>query len=91
MVTAPDQLVVVWGRRDEMAVDDGVLGAGHRFRMERDTLRSRLDIKRGDYLTAFKRLKKTFRLASSQRSPRTWSALLWKIQLNSERLAMTVP
>jgi hypothetical protein len=57
--------------------------------MERDALRSRLEIQRGEYGAAFKRLKKTLRLAAPLSGPRTWNALLWQLQLNSERLAMT--
>ena len=58
------------------------------YRMARDTLRSRLDILRGDYLDAYKRLKKTMKLAAPE-TTRTWRDSLWKAHLSAERLALT--
>jgi tetratricopeptide (TPR) repeat protein len=58
------------------------------FRMERDALRSRIDVLRGDYAAAFRRLKKTFRYAAPRRRV-GWHEFVWKLRLGSERLAMT--
>ncbi len=71
------------------AADELLQSHPHLFRMERDALWARLDIQRGAYETAFKRLRKTLRRAAPQGEPRTWRALLWQLQLNSEREAMT--
>jgi hypothetical protein len=59
------------------------------FRMQRDALRSRLDILRGDYEPAYKRLKKTLRLASPHRMRVPWRNLMLQLQLNTERAAVT--
>jgi hypothetical protein len=59
------------------------------FRMQRDALRSRLEILRGDYQPAFRRLKKTLRLASPRRLRVPWRSLILRIQLNTEREAVT--
>lgn len=70
-------------RADELIGPDRQL-----FRMERDALGGRLEIQRGDFAAAYRRLKKTMRLAGPRRGPRTWSSLLWQVQLNSERRAV---
>jgi tetratricopeptide (TPR) repeat protein len=57
------------------------------FRVEREALRSRLDVRRGEYRSAIKRLRRTLRLAVTER--RNWRALLNRIYLGSERLALT--
>jgi hypothetical protein len=65
------------------------LGPGRAiFRMARDSLRSRLEIMRGDYQAAYRRLKKALRLAAPRRPPRNWRAVMWRAQLSSELLAM---
>jgi hypothetical protein len=58
------------------------------FRMARDSHRSRLEIAQGDYQPAYRRLKKTLRLAAPRRNPRNWRAVLWRAHLSSESLAM---
>ena len=42
----------------------------------------------GDYQPAYRRLKKTLRLAAPRRNPRNWRAVLWRAHLSSESLAM---
>jgi tetratricopeptide (TPR) repeat protein len=59
------------------------------FRMQRDALRSRLEILSGDYEPAYKRLKKTLRLASPRRARVPWRNLMLQLQLNTERAAVT--
>jgi hypothetical protein len=59
------------------------------FRMQRDALRSRLEILNGDYEPAYKRLKKTLRLASPRRARVPWRNLMLQLQLNTERAAVT--
>ena len=59
------------------------------FRMQRDALRGRLEILRGDYDRAYKRLKKTLRLASPRRVRVPWRNLILQLQLNTERAAVT--
>jgi hypothetical protein len=58
------------------------------FRVERDVLQSRLEIARGSYEPAFRRLKKTLKLAAPREGARGWRAALWKVQLASEQLAV---
>jgi hypothetical protein len=57
--------------------------------MERDTLRARLELRRGEVGAAHRRLKKTLRIASVDNDAATWRDLVLKLQLNSERLAVT--
>jgi tetratricopeptide (TPR) repeat protein len=59
------------------------------LRMEREVLASRLEIQQGEYQAAYKRLKRTLRLAGERRAPTGSRSLLRQIQLRSERLAMT--
>jgi hypothetical protein len=77
----------------EQALDDvdAELEAWDRvlFRVQRDALRSRLEILRGDYQPAFRRLKKTLRLASPRHLRVPWRSLILRIQLNTEREAVT--
>jgi hypothetical protein len=83
------------GRLDEaeQALDaiDGELETWDRmmFRMQRDALRSRLEILNGDFEPAYKRLKKTLRLASPRRVRVPWRNLMLQLQLNTERAAVT--
>jgi len=56
------------------------------FRVERDALRSRLDIARGDYEAAFRRLRRTLRIASPRATD--WRAMLMRVQLGSEWQAL---
>ena len=57
------------------------------FRMERDVLRSRLEIVRGDCEPAYRRLKRGLRLARPRRTD--WRAMLLQAQLGSEWQAVT--
>jgi hypothetical protein len=57
------------------------------FRVERDALRSRLDIGRGDHGSAFRRLKRMLKMAGPQRS--NWRAMAVRVRLASEWQAMT--
>ena len=54
-----------------------------------EALSGRLEVQNGDYAAAFKRLKKTLRLASPRGGPRTWRRLLLQLRLKSERMAVT--
>jgi hypothetical protein len=56
------------------------------FRMERDALRSLLDVRRGDPAAAHQRLRKTLRQASV-RSGRSWRSVMLQLQLGAERAA----
>jgi tetratricopeptide (TPR) repeat protein len=56
------------------------------FRVERDALRSRLEILRGQYEPAFRRLKRTLRLAGPHRTD--WRAMMVRVRLGSEWQAM---
>jgi len=68
---------------------EALLGADSTMmRMERDALRSRLDIRAADYESAFRRLNKTFRLAAPRRAL-NWDAYGSMLRLSSEREAMT--
>jgi len=71
-------------------IDDDTEETGRSiFRMQRDALRGRLEIMRGEYDRAHKRLKKTLRLASPRRMRVPWRNLILQIQLNTERAAVT--
>ncbi len=59
------------------------------FRMQRDTLRSRMDILRGEYGSAYRRLKKSLRMASPRRARVPWRNRVLQMQLNTERTAVT--
>jgi tetratricopeptide (TPR) repeat protein len=81
------------GRRAEAlaeldAVEESLGPSRAVFRMARDSHRSRLEVVRGDYQPAYRRLKKTLRLAAPRRNPRSWRAVLWRAHLSSESLAM---
>ena len=87
------RLYIDQGRLDEAsdqleAVDELLGPSDPAWRMDRDTLASRIDIRRGDHASAYKRLKKTLRHASPRGGPRTWRAMLREMQLKSERMAM---
>jgi len=58
------------------------------LRMGRDALRARVDIHRGNFGAAHRRLKKTLRIASPLRDHHSWRDLLLQMQLNSERVAV---
>jgi len=58
------------------------------LRMGRDALRARVDIHRGKFGAAHRRLKKTLRIASPSRDHHSWRELLLQMQLNSERVAV---
>lgn len=59
------------------------------FRMQRDALRSRIEIRHGEYGFAYKRLKKTLRIASPRNAHTYWRDIQWQRRLNSERAAVT--
>jgi len=70
---------------------DSELNGGDRmlFRVEREALRSRIEIRRGDYSPAYKRLKRTLRQALPRGMTTRLRDLLWQAQLNAERSAVT--
>ncbi|NIW36930.1 MAG: hypothetical protein GWN32_10495, partial [Gemmatimonadetes bacterium] len=70
-------------------VDQQLLRDRDLFRMERDVLRSRLEMRGGDYQAAFRRLRRSLRQASPERDAASWGALLSQVRLSSERLAVT--
>jgi hypothetical protein len=69
------------------AVDELLGDESMTLRVERDVLRGRLDLRRGDYEATFRRMKKTFRRAAPRRAV-NWYGYVWKLRLSSERLAM---
>lgn len=71
------------------AVDASPDGGRSFFRMERDALAARLELRAGDAEAAHRRLRKTLRLASPRHGPASWRALVRQLQLRSERDAMT--
>jgi len=74
----------------ELQVVEGLLAPARQiFRVERDVLQSRLDLRRGNYADAFRRLKKTLRIAAPRGGARGWQGVLWSLQLSSERLAIS--
>jgi hypothetical protein len=70
-------------------VDDLLVGDEDTYRMERDAVWARLDLRSGRYDEAYRRLKKTMRLAAPEREPLRWQARLMRLRLKSERQAMT--
>jgi tetratricopeptide (TPR) repeat protein len=58
------------------------------LRVERDVLQSHVEIAQGAYEPAYRRLKKTLKLAAPREGSRGWRAAVWKMQLASERLAV---
>jgi len=71
------------------AVDALLVDDGDTYRMERDTVWARLSLRSGQYDEAYRRLKKTMRLAAPEREPLRWQARLLRLRLKSERQAMT--
>ena len=59
------------------------------FRMQRDALRSRMEIRQGRYGAAYRRLKKTLKLASPRDDRTSWRNVWWQYRLNTERTAVT--
>ena len=59
------------------------------FRMQRDALRSRMEIRQGRYDAAYRRLKKTLKLASPRNDRTSWRNVWWQYRLNTERSAVT--
>jgi ATP/maltotriose-dependent transcriptional regulator MalT len=57
------------------------------LRVERDALLSRLEVALGDYEPAYRRLKRTLRLAG--RDSADWRSMLLRVRLGSEWQAMT--
>ena len=60
-----------------------------KFRMEREALRSRLEVRAGQYASVYKRLKKTLKQATPRPGGSSWRELLLQLQLSSEREAVT--
>jgi aminopeptidase N len=59
-----------------------------RFRMEREVLASRLDVRNRDYDSAYRRLRKTLRLMSTGDAVRSWRSMRVRLRLSSEREAV---
>jgi hypothetical protein len=59
------------------------------FRMQREALRSRLEIRQGRYDAAYRRLKRTLKLATPRRDRTSWRDTWWRLRLNTERNAVT--
>ncbi len=59
------------------------------FRLERDTLWARLELRRGEPGRAYRRLKRALRLAGPRRVARDLRSHVLLLQLQSERMAMT--
>jgi aminopeptidase N len=75
--------------REQLELVEELLSPGsRRFRMEREALASRLDVRNRDYQSAYKRLRKTLRLMSSEEEARSWRSMMVRLQLNSEREAV---
>ena len=79
-----DQATARMGAVDELLAEDD-----DTYRMERDTVWARLELRNGRYDEAYQRLKKTMRLAAPEREPLRWQARLVRLRLLSERQAMT--
>ena len=79
-----EQATARMGAVDELLAEDG-----DTYRMERDTVWARLNLRSGQYDEAYQRLKKTMRLAAPEREPLRWQARLLRLRLKSERQAMT--
>ena len=62
---------------------------GDHQRMERDTLWARLELRRGDFAQAYRRLKQTMRTAAPRREVRDGDGLLAQARLRSEYQAFT--
>lgn len=82
------------GRQDEArreldAVEEALSDDEIIFRMERDALRSRLEVLRGDYEPAYRRLKRTLKQSVPRGGRFTYRAALWKARLGSEPEALT--
>jgi len=74
---------------DELGIADALLDDDElAYRMERDVLQSRLDISQGDVEAAYRRLRRTLRMISSDRAE-TWRTTMWRVRLGSEPLALT--
>jgi len=75
-------------REIESAV--GILGPdSHALRIERAALEGRIDLRNGDYESAFKRAKKALRLFSPRRQQRYWRLRGWQAQVGIDWLATT--
>ena len=76
--------------KERMGAVDALLAEDdNTYRMERDTVWARLSLRSGQYEEAYRRLKKTMRLAAPEREPLRWQARLLRLRLKSERQAMT--
>jgi hypothetical protein len=87
------RLYLEQARRDDAEAEldtvEALLGPDRlTLRVERDTLRSWLEVLDGEYEPAFRRLKKTLKLASPGEAGRGWRPTLWRVRLGAERLAM---
>ena len=82
------------GRDDEgerqLRLADQLAGAdGDERRVERDTLWSRLDLRRGHAAQAYRRLKQTMRMAAPRHEPQDPDVRLAQLRLRSELLAFS--
>ena len=59
------------------------------FKMQRQALRGRMEIRQRNYEAAFKRLKKTLSLASPRQDRAPVRKVLWRLRLSAERAAVT--
>ncbi len=72
----------------ESAVE--ILGPdSHALRIERAALLGRIDLRNGDYESAFKQAKKALRLFSPRRQQRYWRLRGWQAQVGGDWLATT--
>jgi hypothetical protein len=69
--------------------DDLLVDQRTRFRMQRDTLWARLELRAGAYPQAYRRLKQAMRLAAPRRERQDWRARIMQLQLKAERQAVT--
>jgi len=58
------------------------------LRVEREALRARLELQRGAFAAAHRRLRRTLQLASPERGQRPWREVLFQMQLSTERVAL---
>ncbi len=75
---------------EEIEAAVGILGPdSHAIRIERAALEGRIDLRHGNYVSAFKRAKKALRLFSPRRQQRYWRLRGWQAQVGSDWAATT--
>jgi hypothetical protein len=76
--------------RREIEAAVAILGPdSHALRIERAALEGRIDLRNGDYSSAFKRSKKALRLFSPRRQQRYWRLRGWQAQVGADWPATT--